>query len=57
MCHWGANQSRQGACGCVVQAVSGLSAEVYVAGFPLPIVAYPLQAMVTQPVKPFLDPM
>ena len=26
------------------------------AGFPLPIVAYPLQAMVTQPVKPFLDP-
>ncbi|MBM28530.1 MAG: sarcosine oxidase subunit beta [Halieaceae bacterium] len=44
-------------CGCVVQAVSGLSAEVSImAGFPLPIVAYPLQAMVTQPVKPFLDP-
>ena len=38
-------------CGCVVQAVSGLSAEVSkMAGFPLPIVAYPLQAMVTQPV-------
>ena len=27
------------------------------AGFPLPIVAYPLQAMVTLPVKPFLNPL
>jgi sarcosine oxidase subunit beta len=26
------------------------------AGFKMPIVSYPLQAMVTQPLKPFLDP-
>lgn len=46
------------ACGCVVQAVAGLSAELSrKAGFSLPVVAYPLQAMVTQPVKPFLDPL
>lgn len=45
-------------CGCVVQAVAGHSAELSrMAGFPLPIVPYPLQAMVTQPVKPFLDPL
>jgi len=45
-------------CGVAVQAVSGhstLLAEK--AGFKLPIVSYPLQAMVTQPVKPFLDPL
>ena len=27
------------------------------AGFELPLVAYPLQAMVTLPVKPFLTPL
>ena len=44
--------------GCVVQAVAGHSAELaQLAGFQIPIVAYPLQAMVTQPVKPFLNPL
>jgi sarcosine oxidase subunit beta len=44
--------------GCVVQAVAGHSAELaQLAGFQMPIVAYPLQAMVTQPVKPFLNPL
>jgi len=45
-------------CGCVVQAVAGhssLMAEK--AGFKMPITTYPLQAMVTQPVKPFLNPL
>jgi len=46
------------AAGCVVQAVAGHSAELaQLAGFQMPIVAYPLQAMVTQPVKPFLNPL
>ncbi len=45
-------------CGCVVQAVAGHSALLaQKAGFTLPLVAYPLQAMVTQPVKPFLNPL
>ena len=45
-------------CGCAVQAVSGHSSLLAEkAGFKLPIVSYPLQAMVTQPVKPFLDPL
>lgn len=45
-------------CSAVVQAVAGHSALLaHKAGFTLPIVAYPLQAMVTQPVKPFLDPL
>ena len=43
---------------CVIQAVAGHSSVLAAkAGFTLPIVSYPLQAMVTQPVKPFLDPL
>ena len=42
----------------VVQAVAGHSALLAEkAGFKLPLVAYPLQAMVTLPVKPFLNPL
>ena len=38
----------------VVQAVAGASSIVAkMAGIPLPIHSYPLQAMVTQPYKPF----
>ncbi|WP_336269801.1 FAD-dependent oxidoreductase [Vreelandella arctica] len=45
-------------CGCAVQAVAGHSSVLAKqAGFRLPIISYPLQAMVTQPVKPFLDPL
>jgi sarcosine oxidase subunit beta len=45
-------------CGCAVQAVAGHSSLLAAkAGFKLPITSYPLQAMVTQPVKPFLDQM
>ncbi len=45
-------------CGVAVQAVAGHSSVLAeMAGFRLPIVTYPLQAMVTQPVKPFLDPL
>lgn len=45
-------------CGCVVQAVAGHSSLVAaMAGIRMPITTYPLQAMVTQPVKPFLDPL
>ena len=45
-------------CGCAVQAVAGHSSLLAAkAGFQLPITSYPLQAMVTQPVKPFLDQM
>ena len=41
-----------------MQAVAGHSALVAgLAGFRLPITVYPLQAMVTQPVKPFIDPL
>jgi sarcosine oxidase, subunit beta len=44
--------------GHVVQAVAGMSSEVARwAGIPLPIRSIPLQAMVTQPLKPFLDPI
>lgn len=44
--------------GAVVQAVAGASSEVAaMAGLRLPIVTYPLQALVTQPLKPFLDPL
>ncbi len=43
-------------CGQVVQAVAGMSSVVAaMAGFRLPIRSYPLQAMVTTPLKPFLD--
>ncbi len=45
-------------CGCVIQAVAGHSSLLAAkAGFRMPITTYPLQAMVTQPVKPFLDPL
>jgi sarcosine oxidase subunit beta len=45
-------------CGQVVQAVAGSSSLVAkMAGIRLPIKTYPLQAMVTQPLKPFLTPM
>ncbi|WP_428034807.1 FAD-dependent oxidoreductase [Amphritea sp.] len=45
-------------CGCVVQAVAGMSSVVAaMAGIRMPVTTYPLQAMVTQPVKPFLDPL
>ena len=45
-------------CDVAVQAVSGHSSVMAAkAGFRMPIVSYPLQAMVTQPVKPFLDPL
>jgi sarcosine oxidase subunit beta len=44
-------------CSCAVQAVAGSSSRVAaLAGIKMPIVSYPLQAMVTQPLKPFLDP-
>lgn len=44
--------------GAVIQAVAGHSALLAEkAGFRLPLVAYPLQAMVTLPVKPFLTPL
>ncbi len=44
--------------GVVIQAVAGRSSLLAAkAGFKMPIVSYPLQAMVTQPVKPFLDPL
>ncbi|MBM3525325.1 MAG: FAD-dependent oxidoreductase [Alphaproteobacteria bacterium] len=46
------------ACGAVIQAVAGSSSIVAaMAGLRLPIVTYPLQAMVTMPLKPFLDPL
>jgi sarcosine oxidase subunit beta len=45
-------------CGIVVQAVAGSSSILAAKlGIELPIVTYPLQAMVTQPLKPFLDPL
>ena len=45
-------------CGCAIQAVAGTSSLVAaMAGFKLPIQTYPLQAMVTQPYKPILDPL
>ena len=46
------------ACGHAVQAVAGMSSVVAaMAGIRLPIRSFPLQAMVTQPLKPFLDPL
>ena len=45
-------------CGRVLQAVAGMSSQVAgMAGFELPIRSVPLQACVTEPVKPFLDPI
>lgn len=44
-------------CGCAVQAVAGTSSIVAaMAGIKLPIHTFPLQALVTQPCKPFVDP-
>jgi sarcosine oxidase subunit beta len=44
--------------GHVIQAVAGMSSVLAaMAGIKLPIRSFPLQAMVTQPVKPFLDPL
>ena len=44
-------------CGIAIQAVAGMSSVVAdMAGIRLPIQTYPLQAMVTQPYKPLLDP-
>lgn len=46
------------ACGAAVQAVAGSSSLLAaMAGLRLPIVTYPLQAMVTQPLKPFVGPL
>lgn len=46
------------ACGHAIQAVAGMSSVVgRMAGLDLPIRSFPLQAMVTQPIKPFLDPL
>jgi sarcosine oxidase subunit beta len=51
------NRGRIG-CGCVVQAVAGMSSVVAgLAGIKLPIHTFPLQAMVTQPYKPVLTPL
>lgn len=44
--------------GIVVQCVAGYSSVVAkMVGLKLPIRSYPLQAMVTHPIKPFLDPL
>lgn len=44
--------------GHVIQAVAGMSSVIAnMTGIRLPIRTYPLQAMVTQPLKPFLDPL
>jgi sarcosine oxidase subunit beta len=44
--------------GCILQAVAGSSSRVAeMAGFRLPIRTVPLQACVSQPLKPFLDPI
>ncbi len=45
-------------CAKVLQAVAGMTSVVSgMAGFKLPIRTIPLQACVTEPVKPFLDPI
>jgi sarcosine oxidase subunit beta len=45
-------------CAKVVQAVAGMSSEVArLAGIRLPIRSIPLQACVSEPLKPFLDPI
>jgi sarcosine oxidase subunit beta len=42
----------------VIQAVAGMSSVLAkMAGFLLPVRSFPLQAMVTQPLKPFVDPL
>lgn len=42
--------------GQILQAAGGLNGQIAeLAGFPLPIRCFPLQAMVTQPLKPFLN--
>ena len=44
--------------GQIIQCVAGMSSVVAgMAGFKLPIRTIPLQACVTQPLKPFLDPI
>jgi sarcosine oxidase subunit beta len=44
--------------GQVIQCVAGMSSVIAaMAGIKLPIKTYPLQAGVTQPLKPFLDPL
>ena len=44
--------------GAVLQAVAGMSSEVAsMAGIQLPIQSIPLQACVSEPLKPFLDPI
>ncbi|MDM5147604.1 FAD-dependent oxidoreductase [Candidatus Persebacteraceae bacterium Df01] len=44
--------------GTVMQAVAGQSSQVAaMAGFKVPITSIPLQAMVSQPLAPFLDPI
>ena len=44
--------------GAVLQATAGASSQVAaMAGFKLPITSVPLQAMVSQPLAPFLDPI
>jgi sarcosine oxidase subunit beta len=51
------NRGRVG-CGKAMQAVAGLSGVVAdMAGFKLPIRTVPLQACVSMPLKPFLDPI
>ena len=46
------------ACGKAMQVVAGMSSEIArMAGFRLPIRTIPLQACVSEPVKPFLDPI
>jgi sarcosine oxidase subunit beta len=53
-------QTNRGRVGCkiAVQAVAGCSSLVaQMAGIRLPIKTFPLQAMVTQPYKPLLDPL
>jgi sarcosine oxidase subunit beta len=51
------NRGRVG-CGKAMQAVSGLSGVMAkLAGFKLPIKTVPLQACVSMPLKPFLDPI
>jgi sarcosine oxidase subunit beta len=51
------NRGRIGA-GAVLNATAGWSTLISsMAGVPLPIVTHPLQACVTEPLKPFLDPV
>jgi sarcosine oxidase subunit beta len=46
------------ACGAVLNATAGWATTIsHMAGVPLQIVTHPLQACVTEPLKPFLDPV